>query len=65
MCQQAALHRLRVPRCHNLVPHETNAINLVLLNTTSDVLVHHHKALVLSRSVIDYDLAPSLVIGVS
>jgi hypothetical protein len=55
MSQETALHGLRISRRHDLVPHEANAINLVRLYTTGNVLVHHNKSLILGSCIVDDD----------
>jgi hypothetical protein len=61
MSQKAALHGLFITRCDNLVPHESDTIDLVLLYPTGNVLVHEHKPLVLSRRIIDDNQPAALV----
>lgn len=59
------MHCLLIPRGYNLIPQKSDAIDLVLLYPAGNVLVHEHKALILSCCIVNNNQTATLVTGVS
>jgi hypothetical protein len=53
---------LHIPQGHDLIPHKSNAFDLVFFDTTSNVRMDVYEALAFSSSIVDYDSASILII---
>lgn len=64
MSEKTSLHHILVP--NDLIPHEANALNLMLLDATRNMWMNVNISLVVCFGIVDYDLTfidrPSLVI---